>query len=677
MPSQIPGFIEMRDSSEVKNLLDWKGGWAARALFDDAVSRHLNNEEQDICLAKAVVEKSSGVSAIRQLEKYLKLTGLDLDISKIPQTLPSDIRQVISLAEIRDIPYEISADFWLEQLCDHLNSTRASLSEKIAQSLNEDSLPSENSQYLIESWSFPVISSFLPLTSNQTKVSYVEDEVARLCWKRWYLNAGNHPLLLETYDRTNLKSSQWLVWRLLHDATHLLHLQNFPEAGCYLNPEWLLTLEASAMTSEREFLYLIDSEREIARPINYPFNSFNIKTVLLTGLIERALRLDYDIAVHLNNQSIDDWIRYTKRRTGLTLNCYYNFAHEFYGLPGFCAGYMLGLNALGKEQDKLSILSGERALDFLCLNSSDNLSSSILTDIPAKSPQHPIYIQSVGTSDSTCFFSLMNPFTNQYDHVEAKASVFVDLNPSQRGIHMSRLQEVLNNLDIQQNWNTLAEVSDFIAIQAKRVQKSEKSEVELAVNSYVQTFNPRSRTRSKQPISITASSIISDSHTLHTIGLNIKVMTACPCTMKYSRLKAEQDLRSSLGDHFNNSIMQCVPPTFTHSQRGTLSVKVSSENDLIPLQRLYLCISRVAHLVESVLKRPDEHSLVQKSHAKPQFCEDLCREVAVSIASEVGSSDLVEVSVELDESIHPHKAFAKLSIKASDIWYINLDKEDD
>ena len=665
----------MRNSCAVENLLEWRGGWSARALFDDAVSRHLNHEEQDICLAKKVVENSSGISAIRQLKKYLGLTGLDLDISKVPQILSPNVKQVIKLEDIRDIPYEISSDFWLEQLCEHLHTNRASLAEKITHSLRDDSFPTEDPRHLIESWSFPVISDFLPLTSNQTEIRYVEDEIAKFCWRRWHL-VKNHPLLLETYDRTGLKSSQWLVWRLLHDATHLLHLQNFPEAGCPLNPTWLLTLEAAAMTSEREFLHLIDCEKEIAQPINYPFNSFNIKTILLTGLLERALRLDYDMAIHLDEQSIDSWVKQTKRRTGLTLDCY-SFAYEFHGLPGFCAGYMLGLNALSNEKDKLSVLSGEKSLDFLSLNSSDELSSSPLTDIPAKLPQHPIYIQSVGSLDSTCFFNLMNPFTNKCDHVEARASVFVDLSPYQRGIHMSRLQQVLNNLDAQEEWNSLGEVADFIAIQTKELQNSGRSEVSLVVNSYVETFNSKSKTRSKQPISITANSMISTSKVLHTIGLSIKVMTACPCTMKYSRLKAKQDLKLCLKDSFHDSIMKAVPPTFTHSQGGTLSVKVSSENELISLQHLYFCISRVAHLVESVLKRPDEHFLVQKSHIKPQFCEDLCREVSVSVASEINADDFVEVAVELDESIHPHKAFARLSIKASDAWYVNSGEEYD
>ncbi|MEQ8467019.1 GTP cyclohydrolase, FolE2/MptA family [Coleofasciculus sp. E1-EBD-02] len=665
----------MIDSSAIEKLIDWQGGWAARALFDDAVNRYLNKDRQNIELAGLVIKNSSGLSAIRYLKKYCKLTGVTLDISGITENLSSDIKQIINLGDIVNIPHEITVDFWLEKLCEHLDTNRENLTSKINQSLIDDDYPTGNPNELIESWSFPVISDLLPLSVQQKAIVYVEDEIAKLCWKRWYLTPERKVLLLETHDRTNLKSSQWLVWRLLHDATHLLHLQNFPEAGCYLDPTWLLTLEAAAMTVEKQFLGLIEHRVKIPKPINYSLNLFNVKTILLIGLLERSLRLEYDLAVHLRRQPIASWITQTKRQTGFNLNCY-DFVREFHGLPGFCAGYMIGLNAIESEPDKVPVLCGKKSLKFLPLEKDDELSKSALTDIPARLPQHPIYIQAVGTSDTTCFFNLLNPFTNKYNQVEAKAYVTVDLSPHQRGIHMSRLQEILNNLDTC-DWDKLEDVTDFVAQEARKVQNSKRSEVNFVVNSYVETLNHRSKTRSKQPIKIIANTIFDGTVISRTIGLIIKVMTACPCTLKFSSLKTEKNLKLSLHENFFDSIMQAIPPTFTHAQRGTLYVKVSSHNPkhLISPTNLYSQISRVAHLVEAVLKRPDEHYLVQKSHRKPQFCEDLCREVAVAVASQVDANDLVEVSAELDESIHPHKAFAKLTIKASDAWYINSEND--
>lgn len=660
----------MKTNEEIKKILDWKGSWAMRALFDDAVIRYLNNEEQDFELAKLVIENSSGFSAINYYQKYCQLTGFYFDNIEIPQLVNPDTKSIInlSLLSLHNIPYELTADFWLEQLCLHLDTNRKNLTEKIEITLANEELAYGDVIQLIYNWSFPLIQKTFPFLRQKNHIEYVEREIANLCWKRWFLVEDKVSLLFETPSKTNLKSSQWLVWRLLHDATHLLHIQNFPEAGCYYNPNWLMTLESVAITVEREFLHLIDSGFEITKPENYPFSLFNIKTILLIGLCERALRLEYDLAVHLNGQKIKQWIRETKRKTGLNFNCY-NFATEFHGLPGFCATYMLGLKALECEQDKISILNGTKPLNLFNWENNDQFSLSPLTDIPAKLPQHCLYIQSVGTSESSCFFKLFNPFINQYIDVEASANVTVSLNCFQRGIHMSRLQQILNNLDREIFWDKLEDVTQFIAQKAKQLQNSDRAEANLIVSSYVETFNQKSQTRSKQPIKIIANTISTNHKTINTIGLTVKVMTACPCTLQYSRLKSEQNLKYFLGLDFHKSVMNCIPPTFTHSQIGTLTVKVTSEQELIHITNLYRQINSVAHLVETVLKRPDEHFLVYKSHSKPQFCEDLCREVAVSVASILNADDVIEISSELDESIHPHKAFAKLNINASDAWY--------
>jgi GTP cyclohydrolase FolE2 len=660
----------MKTSEEIKSLLEWKGSWAIRALFDDAVIRYLNNQDQDFELAKIVIQNSSGFSAVNYYQKYCQLTGFYPDNIEIPQHINRDTQSIIDLSRLHlhNLSYELRADFWLEKLCIHLDTNRKNLAEKIKTRLANEELASGDVIQLIDNWSFPLIQKIFPFLRQENPIEYVEREIANLCWKRWFLIKNKVSVLLETPTKTNLKSSQWLVWRLLHDATHLLHLQNFPEAGCYLNPNWLATLESVAITTEREFLRLIDDGVEIPKPQNYPFNLFNIKTILLIGLCERALRLEYDLAIHLNEQKIEQWIIETKRKTGLNFNCY-NFATEFHGLPGFCATYMLGLKAFECEQDKISILNGTKPLNLFNWENNDQFSLSPLTDIPSKLPQHCLYIQSVGTSESSCFFKLFNPFINQYIDVEAIANVTVSLNYFQRGIHMSRLQQILNNLDQENFWDKLEDVTQFIAKQAKELQNSDRAEVTLIVSSYVETFNQKSQTRSKQPIKIIANTISTNQKTVNTIGLTIKVITACPCTLQYSRLRSEENLKDFLGLDFHKSVINSILPTFTHSQIGTLTVKITSQNKLILITNLYNQINSVAHLVETVLKRPDEHSLVYKSHSKPQFCEDLCREVAVSVASILNADDVIEISSELDESIHPHKAFAKLTTNASDAWY--------
>ena len=144
-------------------------------------------------------------------------------------------------------------------------------------------------------------------------------------------------------------------------------------------------------------------------------------------------------------------------------------------------------------------------------------------------------------------------------------------------------------------------------------------------------------------------------------------MTSCPCTLEYSTLKTKNEILQFITPK-QTSLLQRIPPTFTHSQPGKISVSVFSTHNLPTYKKLFHCIESVSHICSSVLKRPDEHFFIEKSHRKPQFCEDLCREIASMIAAELEADDVVEVEALVDESIHPHKVFAHIKTKAENLW---------
>lgn len=650
---------------EIEKIIDWGGGWATRALFYDSLERVLSNKRQNLSLAEQVFKNSSGISAKIYQKKYLDLTGSTSNIN-ISDYYSKNTKKVINLDSFNQIPYDITSDYWIEKLCEHLKTNRKELSEKIRQQNNEDLSTKVDMKELIENFSFSHISNLIPLDNKKNAFKYIETSTSELLWKKWYL-LDSTPVLIEKKDL--LLNSKSFVWTLLHNATHILHLINYPKSGRDINPHGLLNMEALAMNTEKEFLKILEHNPETLSTIP-SLNTFNVITQLLLGLLERALRLEYDLAIHLNGQNISDWIIEVKRKTGLNIDIY-SFSQEFHGLPGFSAGYMLGLKAFEVERDKLSIVKGEKQLNFLKLENNFDLSKSDKTDIPSKIPSYPIYIQSVGTVKNKTFFNLKNPFINQYVSVVAQVDLTVDLKASQRGIHMSRLQQILESLYEYKNWETPQEISQYIAQTAIFKQVAKRAHVSIEMDSFVNTFNQESKTNSRQPFTLIVETSVNEEKVINTIGMKISVMTACPCTLEFSRLKTLYSLKENFHNSFHDSVMNYIPPTFTHSQKGLLTVKVSSEKELTSLKLLYEKIKDVAHLVESVLKRPDEHFLVNKSHSKPQFCEDLCREVAVSVSTILNKDDLICIEVELDESIHPHKAYASLSLIASQAWCFN------
>jgi GTP cyclohydrolase FolE2 len=242
----------------------------------------------------------------------------------------------------------------------------------------------------------------------------------------------------------------------------------------------------------------------------------------------------------------------------------------------------------------------------------------------------------------------------------------VDLAAERRGIHMSRLQQIVVAAG-DRRWNGIAELAGFLAQEARRLQQSENAVARLKTKLLQPSYNVLSQTDSAQPLIINFCHEQSGKVGKQTIEVSASIMTACPCTLAYSRLKSEKTIRRQLkSPHF--VLTEELPPTFTHSQSGELTVAVTSTTGLPDLPDLLRCINAESHMVESVLKRPDEHLLVEKAHRRPQFGEDVCRSVSVAVASILAAGDLLTVSVSLNESIHPHRVYAEISTEASELW---------
>ena len=647
------------------NLSQWNGGWASRCLYDNCIEKILLNEEQDIDLAKKVFQNSTGHSAFEYLKKYERITGLNFKPLPELDIDTKTIQQLIALKEIGIVPYELTYDYWLDKLCNHLNCTRKNVTEVLNNFFKNEVYAKEinNVEFLLNNWSFPIIFNILSIEPFDVDFKYVENEMVVDAWKRWFKIKGKS-ILVETPDKSNLKISQWIIWRLIHDATHLIQLQKIKQEKSYYEPELLLSMEGVAMYVEYEFLQRIEKNK-IILPNTIATSIESIKTILLLGFVERALRLDYDLSVHLYENNIFDWENEVKRTTGLRIDIF-SFIKEFHGLPGFSSCYMLGLWSFMFDINKKDVINGVKVLDFYSHRKADELSCSSLTDIPSFESKHALYIDRVGTINNLSFVLLFNPFVKKYLMTEVDTKMYISLDENKKGIHMSRLQEILVNIPLEKEFYTLVELAKYILDFIILSQKSKQIEVILQSNSFIDTEGNFTKKKSRQPITLISSIVLNGNEIVYKYGIKLRIMTACPCTLEYSKQKSrnysyEFDNRNGFNGDF--------PQLYTHSQAGYLTVIVETKQIQFEIENLYQKICKSVHIVESVLKRPDEHFLVHKNHNKPMFCEDVCRDVAVSVASILNEFDALEIIAELEESIHPHKAYAHLKSLAKDIWY--------
>jgi len=60
-------------------------------------------------------------------------------------------------------------------------------------------------------------------------------------------------------------------------------------------------------------------------------------------------------------------------------------------------------------------------------------------------------------------------------------------------------------------------------------------------------------------------------------------------------------------------------------------VRLENNKAEISYQSLYEILDESVHLIYDLLKRPDEHELVVRALSKPQFTEDVIRDVAYNL----------------------------------------------
>jgi MptA/FolE2 family GTP cyclohydrolase len=147
-------------------------------------------------------------------------------------------------------------------------------------------------------------------------------------------------------------------------------------------------------------------------------------------------------------------------------------------------------------------------------------------------------------------------------------------------------------------------------------------------------------------------------------GIQAYNMTACPCTKTFTKFSVVPELmKLDLNKEKIQKIIDITHPG-SHTQRGLVTVLVDKNSETITFSSLYEILDKSCHLVYELLKRPDEHNLVVSALGRPQFTEDVVRDVAYQILNTYkGISDKTRVSIEslLFDSIHIHDVYTKIS----------------
>ena len=235
--------------------------------------------------------------------------------------------------------------------------------------------------------------------------------------------------------------------------------------------------------------------------------------------------------------------------------------------------------------------------------------------------------------------------------------VFVDLPSTQRGSHLSRNLEVIEEV-LESSACTPVSGLEVLASNIcrgllERHGYATNAEVSVQADYFLDRKNPSGRT-TREFFKLTAKANGTRGQSLKKmIGATAIGMTACPCAMETVREQAKGNL----------DLQGCLP-TISHNQRNvsTLMIEVPERCDVEANDLIDILEASFSSPTFEILKRSDEAAVVINAHSHPKFVEDVVRDILAKVLERYASlpDDVFVIArSESEESIHKHNAFAE------------------
>ena len=251
----------------------------------------------------------------------------------------------------------------------------------------------------------------------------------------------------------------------------------------------------------------------------------------------------------------------------------------------------------------------------------------------------------------------------------AELECFVDLNPRQKGAHMSRFEETVNEAIDEVVLGESFKAETLAAHIAERVrdrQQSLRAEVTLAARYPEWKVTPATGSPTQEIFTLLGSAVASEGGIRRIVGVQAHGMTACPCAQG---LMADRSRERLAADGFTADEIERIlahVPVATHNQRGVGTLFVGSPDprraDVEATTLLRIVEGSMSSEIYELMKRPDEAAVVDKAHRRPRFVEDCVREMVRAAAAEfaaLGEDAFVMARQENLETIHRHNVVAE------------------
>src|SRR5215204_4560464 len=232
-------------------------------------------------------------------------------------------------------------------------------------------------------------------------------------------------------------------------------------------------------------------------------------------------------------------------------------------------------------------------------------------DVQARRPTTHVSLSRVGVTGVHKAIRIGAGEREQLFHAEVEA--FVDLNPKQKGAHMSRFEEIVEQAIDEVVLGESLKAETLAAHIAERVRDRQgglRAEVTITARYPQDKEAPLSRMRTQGMYSLIGSAVASERGTRRLVGVQAQGMTACPCAQEMLVARSRERLA---GEGFDEDEIERVleaVPVATHNQRGLGTLYVGcpeSCTDAIEATRLLRIVEdSMSSEVYELMKRSDE-----------------------------------------------------------------------
>jgi GTP cyclohydrolase IV len=289
------------------------------------------------------------------------------------------------------------------------------------------------------------------------------------------------------------------------------------------------------------------------------------------------------------------------------------------------------------------------------------------SDVQARRPTTVVSLSRVGVTGVEKVIRIGSNGAEQLFYAELEC--FVDLAPEQKGAHMSRFEEVVNEAIDEVILGEAFKAETLASHIAERVrdrQDGHRAEVTIAARYPEHKPAPSTGTPTQEIYTLFGSAVASSRGTRRLVGVQAQGMTACPCAQEMVTERSRDRLREhGFTDDEITRVFDAVPVA-THNQRGIGTLHIGCpESCGEPIEAgalLEIVEGSMSSEIYELMKRPDELEVVEKAHRQPRFVEDCVREM-VRMATErfapLGPDVFVSARQENLETIHKHNVVAE------------------